>query len=106
MSATDLLLYQAKERPIIYAYSDTRYQGMLKVVVETTQPLPDNDKNLIINNLSKKLNKRIILEEQIKTNLIGGIIIKYEGKVIDGSLITNKQTLKEYNLLYGKKSKA
>ena len=69
---------------------------MLKVVVETTQPLPDNDKNLIINNLSKKLNKRIILEEQIKTNLIGGIIIKYEGKVIDGSLITKKQTLKEY----------
>lgn len=71
-------------------------QGMLKVVVETTQPLPDNDKNLIINNLSKKLNKRIILEEQIKTTLIGGIIIKYEGKVIDGSLITKKQTLKEY----------
>lgn len=31
MAATDLLLYQAKERPIIYAYSDTRYQGMLKV---------------------------------------------------------------------------
>ena len=31
MAATDLLQHQAAERPIIYAYSDTRYPGMLKV---------------------------------------------------------------------------
>ena len=31
MAATDLLQRQVPERPIIYAYSDTRYPGMLKV---------------------------------------------------------------------------
>ena len=31
MAATDLLQHQVAERPIIYAYSDTRYPGMLKV---------------------------------------------------------------------------
>ena len=31
MATTDLLQYQAAERPIIYAYSDTRFPGMLKV---------------------------------------------------------------------------
>ena len=31
MAATDLLQRQVAERPIIYAYSDTRYPGMLKV---------------------------------------------------------------------------
>lgn len=31
MAATDLLQHQVAERPIIYAYSDTRYPGILKV---------------------------------------------------------------------------
>ncbi|MGN0309743.1 MAG: GIY-YIG nuclease family protein [Bacteroides sp.] len=31
MAATDLLQHAAAERPIIYAYSDTRFPGMLKV---------------------------------------------------------------------------
>lgn len=31
MAASDLLQHQVAERPIIYAYSDTRYPGMLKV---------------------------------------------------------------------------
>ena len=31
MAASDLLKYQVSERLIIYAYSDTRFPGMLKV---------------------------------------------------------------------------
>ena len=31
MAASDLLKHQVSERPVIYAYSDTRYPGMLKV---------------------------------------------------------------------------
>ena len=31
MATTDLLQHQVEERPIIYAYSDTRFPGMLKV---------------------------------------------------------------------------
>ena len=31
MAATDLLQYQSAERPVIYAYSDTRFPNMLKV---------------------------------------------------------------------------
>ena len=31
MATTDLLQKQVEERPIIYAYSDTRFPGMLKV---------------------------------------------------------------------------
>ena len=38
MAATDLLQKQVAERPIIYAYSDTRYPGMLKVGY-TTRPI-------------------------------------------------------------------
>lgn len=71
-------------------------QGQAIVTVEVTNPLDENDKKLIVNSLTKKLNKQIVLKEIINTNLIGGIIIKYEGKVIDGSLITKQQSLKEY----------
>lgn len=70
--------------------------GQAIVTVEVMKSLDENQRNLIISNLTKKLNKQIILKEIINTNLIGGIIIKYEGKVIDGSLITKQQSLKEY----------
>lgn len=70
--------------------------GQAIVTVEVMKSLDENQRNLIISSLTKKLNKQIILKEIINTNLIGGIIIKYEGKVIDGSLITKQQSLKEY----------
>ncbi len=71
-------------------------KGIVQVTVETSKPLLNNEKTLITQTLSTKLKKSVEIEEVVKADLIGGIIIKYEGKVIDGSLFTKEQSLKEY----------
>ena len=58
--------------------------------------LSDAEKENIISYFNKKLNKTIDIIETINKELVGGLIIKYEGKIIDGSLFTKQETLKEY----------
>lgn len=71
-------------------------KGIIKVTVETTKPLSNDEKIIIKQTLSTKLKKAIEIEEVVKADLIGGVILKYEGKVIDGSLFTKELSLKEY----------
>ena len=43
-----------------------------------------------------KLKKNIIITQIEDEKLVGGLIINYEGKTIDGSLLTKQESLKEY----------
>ena len=43
--------------------------------------------------LAKSLNKEVIVEESVDANLIGGVITRVDGKVIDGSLRARLQGL-------------
>jgi F-type H+-transporting ATPase subunit delta len=51
----------------------------------------------IIENYIKKISgsPNVNMQEEIDKNMIGGIIIKYEDKILDGSLRTSLKTLKE-----------
>ena len=40
--------------------------------------------------------EKIELKETIDEKLVGGLVIKYQGKIIDGSLFTKQESLKEY----------
>lgn len=71
-------------------------KGIIKVEAVTTKPLSDAEKNAIKIYFNKKLGKSIDLIETIDEQLVGGLIIKYQGKIIDGSLLTKQESLKEY----------
>lgn len=45
--------------------------------------------------LEEKLNKEILLKQQIDRKIIGGAILKIKGTIFDGSLITRLNRLKE-----------
>jgi F-type H+-transporting ATPase subunit delta len=51
----------------------------------------------IIENYIKKISgsPNVNMQEEIDKDMIGGIIIKYEDKILDGSLRTGLKTLKE-----------
>lgn len=51
----------------------------------------------IIENYIKKISgsPNVNMQEEIDKDMIGGIIIKYEDKILDGSLRTSLKTLKE-----------
>lgn len=70
--------------------------GIISLELYTVKPLNDIEKNNIKNYFSKKLQKNINLVEIIDTNLIGGLIIKYQGKIIDGSIFSKQESLKEH----------
>jgi len=71
-------------------------QGIVTVEVETAQELSEIDILKIKQFLFLKLNKKINIIIKLNKNLVGGFIIKYQGKTIDGSLLTKQESLKEY----------
>ena len=81
-----------RELELLIAYE----KGITIVEVISAVALSDAEKENIISYFNKKLNKTINIIETINKELVGGLIIKYEGKIIDGSLFTKQETLKEY----------
>ena len=70
--------------------------NVVTVEVISISKLSEIEKLSITNYIIKKLNKKITLKEVIDEKLVGGLVIKYEGKIIDGSLFTKQESLKEY----------
>ena len=70
--------------------------GVVTVEVLTISKLSELEKLSIISYFIKKLGKKIELKETIDEKLVGGLVIKYQGKIIDGSLFTKQESLKEY----------
>lgn len=71
-------------------------KGIITIEVITVNELDAIQKDLIQTYFNNKLNKIIKIKESINPNLVGGLIIKYEGKIIDGSLFNKHESLKEY----------
>lgn len=71
-------------------------EGIICIEVMTTNTLNDNEKETIKLYFQNRLNKKINLIEKIDKNLVGGMIIKYQGKIIDGSLFNKQESLREY----------
>jgi F0F1-type ATP synthase delta subunit len=64
--------------------------------VETPKELSEEEELKIKNYFTLKLKKNIIITQIEDEKLVGGLIINYEGKTIDGSLLTKQESLKEY----------
>ncbi len=65
-----------------------------RVEVKSAVEIKEETKARLVEKLSKKLNKDIILDCETDKSIIGGLIIKIEDKVIDLSLRTKFETLK------------
>ncbi len=73
---------------IIEGYEDLYfdYQGILRVVAVTVKPLKDDAKDRLAEALKAKLNKEIIITNEIDEDIIGGVKLEIEGKLIDGTI--------------------
>lgn len=79
-----------------------RYTDIIAVTAITVVPMSESYQKKLKNVLSKKLDKDIILENQIDKTIIGGVLLKVGDKVIDGTLggqlKSIRRTLKETSL--------
>lgn len=69
--------------------------GELKAEITSARELGKDAKKLVIDYLKDKTkSEKIVLEEKIDKKILGGFILRYEGKIIDGSLKNNLENLK------------
>lgn len=66
--------------------------------VKTVLPLEEEEKNQLIDKLQKKFNKKIILQEEIDENILGGVYVKVDNEVIDGTIKSKLEEMKKLML--------
>ena len=72
-----------------------RKQGIQEVRVMTAQPLPQSLEDKLTKLLAQKLNRRIRMIPQADAGLIGGLILRFDGKEIDASYRNHLVKLKQ-----------
>ncbi|MHB8281442.1 MAG: ATP synthase F1 subunit delta [bacterium] len=79
--------------------------GIVKMTIISGQKLKDDELTVLKEKVEKILNKKIILEENISADTIGGFLININGKIFDGSLMTQINNisafLKQGAFVYG-----
>lgn len=86
-----------KEAEIINAFSDlwSQKNGEVTASLISARRITDDTRELIINYLKNKSGAgQIILDEMEDKNLLGGFVLKYNNKVLDGSLKSSLESLK------------
>ncbi|NLY09169.1 MAG: ATP synthase F1 subunit delta [Tissierellia bacterium] len=62
------------------------HMGCMKVIVTTAVPLDDEKKKRLVEAIEKDSGKKIILNEKVDKEIIGGMVIEYQGRRKDGSI--------------------
>lgn len=74
--------------------------GLVRVEVITNKKLSSDLENKLIATLEKSYQKKVIASYAIDKSIIGGIIIKHGGYVIDDSIINKIKAIKD-SILFG-----
>lgn len=61
-------------------------EGVIRVQVVTAQEFSSEDRGRLADRLAKALGRRVKLVERLDSDLLGGVRLEVDGKVIDGTL--------------------
>lgn len=62
-----------------------KHRGIEKAKVTTAIPLSDEEKQELTERIGAIIGKKVVLESEVKPDLIGGIVVRIGGKLLDGS---------------------
>lgn len=74
------------------------HNNTLLAVVKTVVPLVEDERLRLLEGLEKKYKKKVILKEEIDADIIGGVYVRIGDDVIDGTVKTKLENLKEVML--------
>ncbi len=86
-----------REKEIITAFTEiwNKENGELAASISSAHELVENSREAITDYLKNRTGaKKVVLDESVDANLLGGFVLKYESKVLDGSLKANLEELK------------
>lgn len=79
--------------------------GLVKMTVISGKKLSSNELKMVQEKIENKLNKKVVLEEITEPDVMGGFLIKINGKIFDGSIMTQIKNiatfLKQGAFVYG-----
>ncbi len=84
--------------PDVFKGVARRIRGVISVKVQTVFPLTESRLDKLKENLEKLTKKKVELETEVNKEIIGGMVIRIENKIIDGSVVNHLKNLKK-NLL-------
>jgi len=70
------------------------YHGIEEAEVTTAIPLDDEDKQRLAERLGTVVGKKVVIKPEVNSGLIGGIIARIGGKLLDGSTFSRLEALK------------
>ena len=70
------------------------YRGIKSAQVITAVPLDDKDKEKLAENLGSMVGSRVVLKSEVNPEILGGIIARVGGKLLDGSTRSKLAALK------------
>lgn len=73
----------------------TEDRKILKAKVTSAVPLTEDQKKQLVKKLETIKGYKVEAEYKIDKNLLGGLIVETDGKVIDGSIINQMRSIKE-----------
>lgn len=71
-----------------------QYQGIVNAEVTTAVPMDENQKTRLAGSLSTLTGKKVIISMIVDPRIIGGMIARVDGKIIDGSTGSQLAALK------------
>lgn len=74
------------------------YNNTLLAIVKTVIPLDEIQRNKLLKVLEEKYNKKVILKEEIDPSIIGGVYVRIGDDVIDGTIKSKIEKMKEVML--------
>jgi F-type H+-transporting ATPase subunit delta len=90
-SGVDMVGKIAKEyQELLYNYS-----GIAAADVITAVPLDEKEKQKLTESLGKLVGKKVVIESRVDPEIIGGVIARVGGKLLDGSTRSKLQALKK-----------
>lgn len=87
----DLFDYVCRDYEALY----NEASKILPAKVRTATPLSQEEEKRLVETLEKKSGNKVKLEIVIDEKILGGMIIELDGKIIDGSLKTRLNRIKE-----------
>lgn len=85
----------AAEIAVHYQQMLDAYRGIGRADVITAIPLDDSDKLRLEARLGAIVDKKVVVKQEVDANLLGGVVARMGGKLLDGSVRSKLAALKK-----------
>ena len=79
----------------IFAYKMEQSRGEMTAIVTSAMPLNAKDQAALASSLSKSTGKTVKLQVKENADILGGLIVKLGGKMLDASVLGRMERLKQ-----------